>query len=104
MCALKEENNSLASYNLNTVMTVEMCNEFYKNKSFGNKYSNENDLIPKNIRDILTEMHVDEVFVTNCQHMVEFYSKCFNNDTYLNHFYCLKIYFPNLKKYTFIFV
>lgn len=53
-----------------------MCNEFYKIKS-SNKNIDKNESLPRNIKDILKEMYVDELFISTCQHMVDYYSKYF---------------------------
>lgn len=71
-CLLKKENNSL-----DDCMSIEMCNEFYKIKSL-NKSIDKNESLPRNIKDILKEMYVDELFISTCQHMVDFYSKYFD--------------------------
>lgn len=70
-CLLKKENNSL-----DDCMSIEMCNEFYKIKSL-NKNIDKNESLPRNIKDILKEMYVDELFISTCQHMVDLYSKYF---------------------------
>lgn len=69
---LKEKENSL-----DDCMSFEMCNEFYKIKSLNKSIVNKNESLPKYIQDILKEMYVDELFVSTCQHMVDFYSKYF---------------------------
>ncbi|XP_050058427.1 uncharacterized protein MAL13P1.304-like isoform X3 [Aphis gossypii] len=67
-CLLKKENNSL-----DDCMSIEMCNEFYKIKSL-NKNIDKNESLPRNIKDILKEMYVDELFISTCQHMVDLYN------------------------------
>lgn len=71
-CLLKKENNSL-----DDCMSIEMCNEFYKIKSLNKNIVDKNESLPRNIKDILKEMYVDELFIPTCQHMVDFYSKYF---------------------------
>ncbi|XP_022179926.1 protein PFF0380w-like isoform X4 [Myzus persicae] len=66
---LKEKENSL-----DDCMSFEMCNEFYKIKSLNKSIVNKNESLPKYIQDILKEMYVDELFVSTCQHMVDFYN------------------------------
>ncbi|XP_025198722.1 protein PFF0380w-like [Melanaphis sacchari] len=86
-CLLKEENNSL-----DNCMSIEMCNEFYKIKSLNKNIINKNESLPKNIKDILKEMYVDELFISNCQHMIDFYNDgdqlkndlLFHSDEYQN--------------------
>lgn len=69
VCTLNKEEISLAS-----VMNIEMCNDFYKKKSL-NKLNNTFEVFPKNIKDIFTDMYVDEMFVSVCEHMVELCGK-----------------------------
>lgn len=67
LCQSKEENDSIENC---MFMTIDMCNEFYKKKSSTNSNNNQkNNFFPKNINDILTEMYVDETFVSLCQHI-----------------------------------
>lgn len=71
---LKEENNYLGNC---MFMTIEMCNDFYRNKSLNNNTTNTNTFFSNEIKDILKEMYVDEMFISLCQHMVEIYGKIF---------------------------
>lgn len=71
---IKKEQNFLPDYN--TFMTIEKCNEFYKQKSLNNsKSSNEKYHFSKTINEIFSEVYVDTIFVSNCQHMVELCGK-----------------------------
>jgi hypothetical protein len=72
--ALKEENNYLGNC---MFMTIEMCDDFYKNKLLNNNTTNTNTFFSKEIKDILKEMYVDEMFISLCQHMVEKCGKIF---------------------------
>lgn len=73
-CAIKEEQISLPDYN--TFMTIEKCNEFYKQESLNNSKSfNKKCHFSKTINDIFSEVYVDTIFVSNCQHMVELCGK-----------------------------
>jgi len=67
---LKKDNNSL-----DDCISIEKCNEFYKIKSLNKNTVNKNESLPRNIKDILKEMYVDELFISTCQHMNDFYSK-----------------------------
>ncbi|XP_025412008.1 uncharacterized protein LOC112684613 [Sipha flava] len=56
-----------------------MCDDFYKNKLLNNNTTNTNTFFSKEIKDILKEMYVDEMFISLCQHMVE---KCDESKIY----------------------
>ncbi|VVC30235.1 Hypothetical protein CINCED_3A011875 [Cinara cedri] len=69
-CVLNEAETTLQDYNL--FMSIEKCNEFYKKQPLNKGISfNENKHFSKSVQDIFSEMYVDTVFVSNCQHMVE---------------------------------
>lgn len=57
--------------------TSEMCNDYYNKRSLSlNNITSHKDVhFPKNIKNIFTEMYVDEIYVSICQHMSEFNSK-----------------------------
>lgn len=57
---------------LTSILDIKTCNDFYKKRKLINnsKYL-ENEYFSKNIKDIFTEMYIDEMFVFVCQHMVE---------------------------------
>ncbi|XP_060848746.1 MATH and LRR domain-containing protein PFE0570w-like [Rhopalosiphum padi] len=83
---LKKDNNSL-----DDCISIEKCNEFYKIKSLNKNTVNKNESLPRNIKDILKEMYVDELFISTCQHMNDFYNDdqlkndlFFHNDEYQN--------------------
>jgi len=72
---VKEEKSSLKEC---MVMSFEMCDQFYEKRSLNkNIIDNKNEYFSKNISDIFTDMYVDEVFVSVCQHMIEFCGKFF---------------------------
>lgn len=59
------------------VMTKEMCNDLYKRKLLNDDITNKNEHFPKSIQDIFKETYVDDIFVSVCQHMIEFCGKYF---------------------------
>lgn len=75
--AIKEEQNALPDYT--EFMTIEECNEFYKKKSVDyDKCLNETNHFSKIVNDIFSEMYVNTIFVSNCQHMVELCGNIYN--------------------------
>lgn len=76
MYVTKEEKSSLKEC---IVMSIEMCNNFYEKKSLNNGVNNKNEHFPKNINDIFTDMYVNEMFVSLCEHMVDLCGKFFNH-------------------------
>jgi len=69
----KEEKSSLKEC---MVMSIEMCDQFYEKRS-NDIIENKNEYFSKNISDIFTDMYVDVMFVSICQHMIEFCGKFF---------------------------